>query len=109
MRKPGDPPLVPLFPIDLLTPRSPCPHHGPIPNGTVLCCMVCHRSGVDTRPALKRDPRTDPKPEPKTEVKPPAKLTRRERRSLAKMYAREPDAREFLEAHAIESRSCTVS
>jgi hypothetical protein len=63
---PNRPPrLVPLFPIGAFTPRSACPHHGPIRTGSVFCCMVCSQSGVDDHPALKRDPRTDPRPEPK--------------------------------------------
>jgi hypothetical protein len=57
------PRLVPLFPIGGFTPRSTCPHHGPIRAGSVFCCMVCSQSGVDDHPALKRDPRTDPRPE----------------------------------------------
>jgi hypothetical protein len=57
------PRLVPLFPIGALTPQSACPHRGPIPVGSVICCMVCYQSGVDDHPALKRDPRTDPRPD----------------------------------------------
>jgi hypothetical protein len=78
------PRLVPLFPIGPFTPQSTCPHHGPIRPGSVFCCMVCSRSGMDDHPALKRDPRTDPRPEPKVPV--PTGLgsgereTRRERR-----------------------------
>ena len=47
--KPPDlaPGLLPLFPIGALTPRSECPHRGPITPGTSLCCMVCHASGFD--------------------------------------------------------------
>jgi len=61
---PNRPPrLVPFFPIGAFTPRSACPHRGPIRAGSVFCCMVCSRSGVDDHPALKRDPRTDPRPE----------------------------------------------
>jgi len=76
------PRLVPLFPIGPFTPQSTCPHRGPIRPGSVLCCMVCSRSGVDDHPALKRDPRTDPRPEPKA---PPSTKgtpveTRRQRR-----------------------------
>ena len=62
---PNRPPrLVPLFPIGAFTPRSACPHHGPIRAGSVFCCMVCSQSGVDDHRALKRDPSTDPRPEP---------------------------------------------
>ena len=61
---PNCPPrLVPLFPIGAFTPRSACPHHGPIRTGSDFCCMVCSQSGVDDHPALKRDPRTDPRPD----------------------------------------------
>ena len=54
-----------LFPIGAFTPRSACPHHGPIRTGSDFCCMVCSQSGVDDHPALMRDPRTDPRPERK--------------------------------------------
>jgi hypothetical protein len=59
------PRLVPLFPIGPFTPQSQCPHHGPIRTGSVFCCMVCSRSGMDDHPALQRDALTDPRPEPK--------------------------------------------
>jgi hypothetical protein len=60
------PRLVPLFPIGPYTPQSACPHRVPIEPGSVLCCMVCHCSGMDEHPAMQRDPRTDPIPEPKS-------------------------------------------
>ncbi len=66
--------LVPLFPVGPFTPASECPHRGPIPEGSLLCCMVCSASGVDGHPALARNPATDPRPEPKP---------RRSRRSSA--------------------------
>jgi hypothetical protein len=59
------PRLVPLFPIGAYTPQSSCAHRRPIEPGSSLCCMVCHTSGMDRHPALRRDPRTDPAPEPK--------------------------------------------
>lgn len=96
MRKPDEPPLVPLFPVADFTPHAACPHHGPLPRGTVLCCMVCHKSGVDFRPALKRDTASEPKPEPKPEPVKPKKLTRKERRSLQRRYSDVPEAAEFL-------------
>ncbi len=99
MRKPDEPPLVPLFPIVALTPDAPCPHHGPLPRGTVLVCMICHRSGLDNRPALRRDPATDPKPEPKPEASKPKKLTRKERRELQRRYRDVPEASAFLAQH----------
>lgn len=36
-----------------------------IPRGSLCTCAVCHKSGVDHLPIMKRDPATDPKPEPK--------------------------------------------
>lgn len=88
--------LVPLFPVGPFTPTSPCPHHGPIREGSLLCCMVCSASGMDGHPALARDPASDPRPEPKArrsqgpiETRPPVAPaeaenrpeTRRQRRS----------------------------
>ncbi|QEH38666.1 hypothetical protein OJF2_72720 [Aquisphaera giovannonii] len=77
--------LVPLFPVGPFTPTSRCPHHGPIPKGSDLCCMVCLQSGHDDHPDLRRDPRTDPRPEPKRAGAEPARTsahgeTRKERR-----------------------------
>jgi hypothetical protein len=70
------PRLIPLFPIAPYTPQSACAHHRPIQNGSLLCCMVCHRSGVDDHPALLRSPLTDPAPE----RKPTPELTSRKRK-----------------------------
>jgi len=56
-------PLVPLFPVNGFTPESPCPHHGPLPEGSALCCMACHKSGMDDHPAIRRDRRFDPRPD----------------------------------------------
>src|SRR4051812_254617 len=77
------PRLVPLWPIDSLTPASPCPHHGPIRRDSVFFCVVCHQSGQDHHPALKRTPGTDPRPEPKPAPPVEPRRTRRQRRSLA--------------------------
>lgn len=57
--------LIPLFPIDSFTPESTCPHHHAISEDSRLCCMVCHASGMDGHPGLRRDPETDPTPEPR--------------------------------------------
>jgi hypothetical protein len=62
---PHEPRLIPLFPIGPFTPQSVCPHRGEIRPGSVFCCMVCSRSGMDDHPALKRDPQDDPRPEAK--------------------------------------------
>lgn len=80
------PRLVPLFPIVPYTPQATCAHNRKIPRGSVLCCMVCHQSGIDDHPGLKRNPLTDPKPEPKPErtaglVAKPARETRKQRRA----------------------------
>jgi hypothetical protein len=74
--------LTPLFPIPAYTPHSGCAHHGPIKQGSVICCMVCHQSGVDGHPGLQRDPATDPKPEPdpSSTAPPTTKKTARETR-----------------------------
>jgi hypothetical protein len=62
------PRLVPFFPIGPYTPLASCGHSLPIEAGSALCCMVCHQSGLDDHPAMRRDPQTDPKPEPKVAV-----------------------------------------
>jgi hypothetical protein len=74
------PPLVPLFPLGPLTPQSACRHNGPIEIGSLFCCVVCHCSGIDDHPGLRRDPLTDPAPEPKPAPAPAAKKTTRETR-----------------------------
>ena len=56
--------LIPLFPIGAFTPRAECPHRDTLERGSKLCCMVCHASGMDDHPGLRRDPQTDPSPEP---------------------------------------------
>ena len=61
-RRPRLPVLVPLFPIPVFDPQSSCAHRGPIRRGSVLCCMVCHRSGIDGH-SLLRPSADDPKPE----------------------------------------------
>jgi hypothetical protein len=55
--------LIPLFPIDSFTPQSTCPHRESIGHGSRFCCMVCHASGMDDHPGLRRDPESDPAPE----------------------------------------------
>jgi hypothetical protein len=73
------PRLEPFFPIGSYTPHSSCGHYRPIEPGSVLCCMVCHRSGVDDHPTLVRDPLTEPPPEPKP-APVPKKATRETRK-----------------------------
>lgn len=95
------PKLVPLFPITTFVPGSVCPHgyweiyndgeriwrlSRKPPKGTSLVCMVCHKSGKDGHPGLKRDRTTDPTPDPKPSAespkacKPAEAETRRQRR-----------------------------
>ena len=50
--------LIPLFPIGSFTPQSTCSHRDPIEKGSRFCCMVCHTSGMDDHPALRRVPKT---------------------------------------------------
>jgi len=72
----------PHVPLGSYTPQSICAHRRALRSGSLFCCMVCHRSGIDGHPALKRDPRTDPSPEPKP-APAPAKTgreTRKQRR-----------------------------
>lgn len=46
--------LMPLFPVaGFFYPGCPCPHRGPIPEGSSLVCMVCHRSGMDASPLMR--------------------------------------------------------
>ncbi len=77
------PRLIPLFPVGPFTPQSACGHYRPIEPGSAFCCVVCHSSGIDDHPALKRDPLTDPKPEPvAVPIAPPqsSRETRKQRR-----------------------------
>ena len=60
------PRLIPLFPIGPYTPQSACGHNRPIEAGSIFCCMVCHRSGVDDHPGscATRSPTQLPSPSP---------------------------------------------
>ncbi len=78
------PRLEPLFPIRSWTPQSPCPHYGRMRRGSIFCCMVCHRSGVDGHPALQRTPADMPRNEPLApvvKVEKPAEETRKVKRA----------------------------
>lgn len=49
---PAPPPeLVPIFGAKAFGADTVCGdiHRGPIPSGSVCCCMVCHKSGVEHR------------------------------------------------------------
>ena len=77
---PRPPRLIPLFPVGPYTPQSSCGHGQPIRSGSVLCCMVCHRSGIDEHPSLQRDSSTDPAPEPVVPAEATEHATRKQRR-----------------------------
>jgi hypothetical protein len=91
-KEPLRPPrLEPLFPVLAYTPFSACPHYGRMRDGTRMCCMICHLTGVEAHPALQRDRGSEPKPEkkpPVVVVKPAKVETRRERR--ARQFAAQP-------------------
>jgi hypothetical protein len=81
--------LEPLFPTGGVpfTPASECPHAGPIPKGSVFCCMVCHKSGKDgIDPAVPdgvvRLP-DDPKP-PEKPLTPEKRLSRKAAKKAAR-------------------------
>jgi hypothetical protein len=74
------PRLIPLFPIGPYTPHSSCAHRQPIRAGSVLCCMVCHSSGVDDHPALWSGPGGSPTLENTRSVDEARRETRRQRR-----------------------------
>ncbi len=48
------PQLIPLFPVGNYTPDSECGHCEPIQEGSAFCCMICHMSGQDEHPALRK-------------------------------------------------------
>jgi hypothetical protein len=84
------PRLIPIFPLGPYTPQSTCAHRRALRFGSLFCCMVCHRTGIDGHPALLRDPRTDPAPEPKP-APPPAKTARETRKQRRKrLFAAQP-------------------
>jgi hypothetical protein len=90
--------LIPLFPIGPFTPRSACPHGESIERGSRFCCMVCHASGMDEHPALRRDPQTDPVPESEPTPAPAAESkTSGDPRETRKQRRR----RQFAEAVAV--------
>lgn len=89
-----EPQLVPLFPIPAFSPESQCPHASRgIRRGSRLCCMVCHKSGLDHLGAFQRSPvdkddegrkKASDKAKSKARANEP-KLTRKEKR--ARFYA----------------------
>jgi hypothetical protein len=85
------PRLIPMFPIVSFTPSSTCAHRRVLRTGSLFCCMVCHRSGIDGHPALKRDRRTDPSPEPKPAPPLAKKLKRETRKQIrARLFGTAP-------------------
>lgn len=62
------PKLQPTFGCRAWSGTSTCDHvhpHGPIPRGSVMCCMACHKSGVDHLKVLQITAADMPRPEPK--------------------------------------------
>lgn len=71
--RPDGPGLLLIFGCGQFIPTTTCIETGcnSIREGSRCCCAVCHKSGMDGHPALKRDPRHDPKPEkPKPSYRP---------------------------------------
>ncbi len=91
--------LIPLFPIASFTPESACPHHESMGRGTTLCCMVCHASGMDDHPGLRRDPKTDPSPE--TEPAPAPAVAVSETSDGPRVTRKQRRRRQFAEAAAV--------
>lgn len=77
--------LVPYFGSQHFNPSTPCPHVKDIPEGSVFCCMVCHKSGKDRliykrgRPIQLKDKPRPKKSQVESSRKPT--LTRRQQRS----------------------------
>jgi hypothetical protein len=73
-RATDEPPLIPSFGSQPgFTAATTCDDihpGGKIRKGSLLCCMACHRSGVDGHPALRRSKASDPAPEPVREAPP---------------------------------------
>ena len=84
--EPRQPRSEPLFPIGSFTPASSCPHYGSIRPGSLFCCMVCHQSGVDSHPAMRRHP-SDPRPERRAEPKQPKPTRKQRRKTLTELYS----------------------
>jgi hypothetical protein len=99
-RLPGEPELVPHFPVQALSRvqvvrhadgtfgEKPvaCPHKRRYRRGSRLVCMVCHASGMDHLGVMARSAATDPKPEQAPEPATPPELTRKEKRALQRDY-----------------------
>lgn len=55
---PTEPRLEPLFGILPFTPKTTCLQihpHGPIPRGSKVVCMGCHRTGIEGNRVFRRD------------------------------------------------------
>lgn len=75
-----------------------CPSCRGVPRlnaGTLLCCMVCSRSGMDDHPALRRDPKLDPAPEPPPKSPASAAVGRGRKGPKGEETRRESRARKF--------------
>ncbi|MDR3621548.1 MAG: hypothetical protein P4L85_19510 [Paludisphaera borealis] len=81
---------TPLYGVRPFVPTSPCPHRGPLKQGSSEYCEQCSRHGKDGHWRLRRDPARDPRPEPKPKPTPIVEFSRFERRRL-KFAAAEAD------------------
>lgn len=56
---------VPLFPVTAFTPQSTCAHNGPIREGSVFYCPICHQYGREahiSKPAAAKGTKYTPHP-----------------------------------------------
>jgi hypothetical protein len=97
--------LVPLFPIGSFTPQSACPHRESIGRGSRFCCMVCHASGMDDHPGLRRDTQTEPapalEPAPASEPAPAPGAVELKTSGGSKETRKQRRRRQFAEAAAV--------
>jgi hypothetical protein len=84
------PKLRPLFPVRSFEPGSPCPH-GELPSHTVLCCMVCHKTGGKAQARIDR--LTAKQPDPSKAEKKAAGRFRPKGKGKSKAPKAEPSSR----------------
>ncbi len=82
-----EPRLVLHFPVQGFFPGSHCPHTGPYPEGSELCCAVCLKSGKDSHPALWIPPHIKRRMENRRRVISLPKARTRQEKRAAKIAA----------------------